>query len=153
MKCSLGISNFLEEISSFSHFVVFLYFFTSITEEGFLISPCFCLELCIQMVYLSFSPLPLASQDTGLYFWEDVEMDGLPLWLSGKESTCNEGVTGDTGLIPGSGRSPRGGHDNLLQCSCLEKQWTEKRGGLQPIALQRVRHDWRDSACMNRDHA
>ena len=27
MKCSLGISNFLEEISSLSHYVVFLYFF------------------------------------------------------------------------------------------------------------------------------
>ena len=36
MKCSLGIFNFLEEISSFSLFVVFLYFFALITEEGFL---------------------------------------------------------------------------------------------------------------------
>ena len=49
MKCSLGISNFLEEISSLSHSVVFLYFFALITEEGFLISPCYSLELCIQM--------------------------------------------------------------------------------------------------------
>ena len=36
MKCSLGISDFLEEISSFSHSVVFLYFFALIAEEGFL---------------------------------------------------------------------------------------------------------------------
>ena len=36
MKCSLGISNFLEEISSLSHSVVFLYLFALITEEGFL---------------------------------------------------------------------------------------------------------------------
>ena len=49
MKCSLGISNFLEEISSLSHSIVFLYFFALITEEGFLISPCYSLELCIQM--------------------------------------------------------------------------------------------------------
>ena len=35
MKCSLGISNFLEEISSLSHSVVFLYFFALITEEDF----------------------------------------------------------------------------------------------------------------------
>ena len=28
---------------------VFLYFFALITEEGFLISPCYSLELCIQM--------------------------------------------------------------------------------------------------------
>jgi len=33
MTCSLGISNFLEEISSLSHSVVFLYFLTSNTEE------------------------------------------------------------------------------------------------------------------------
>ena len=49
MKCSLGISNFLEEISSLSHSIVFLYFFSLITEEGFLISPCYSLKLCIQM--------------------------------------------------------------------------------------------------------
>ena len=56
MKCSLGISSFLEEISSLSHSIVFLYFFALITEEGFLISPCYSLELCIQMdVYFLFS--------------------------------------------------------------------------------------------------
>ena len=49
MKCSLVISNFLEEISSLSHSVVFLYFFALITEKGILISPCYSLELCIQM--------------------------------------------------------------------------------------------------------
>ena len=35
--------------SSLSHSVVFLYFFALIAEEGFLISPCYSLELCIQM--------------------------------------------------------------------------------------------------------
>ena len=35
MKCSLGISNFLEEISSLSHCIVFLYLFALITKEGF----------------------------------------------------------------------------------------------------------------------
>ena len=49
MKCFLGVSNFLEEISSLSHSVVFLYFFALIAGEGFLISPCYSLELCIQM--------------------------------------------------------------------------------------------------------
>ena len=39
----------LEEISSLSHCIVFLYFFALISEEGFLISPCYSLELCIQM--------------------------------------------------------------------------------------------------------
>ena len=49
MKYSLGISNFIEEIASLSHSIVFLYFFALITEEGFLISPCYSLELYIQM--------------------------------------------------------------------------------------------------------
>ena len=49
MKCSLGISIFLEDISSLSHSIVFLYFFALITVEGFPISPCYSLELCIQM--------------------------------------------------------------------------------------------------------
>ena len=48
MKCSLDISNFLEEISSLSHSIIFLYFFALITEEGFLISSC-SLELFIQI--------------------------------------------------------------------------------------------------------
>ena len=34
MKYSLGIPNFLEEISSLSYSIVFLYFFALITEEG-----------------------------------------------------------------------------------------------------------------------
>ena len=42
---------------------------------------------------------------------------GLPCWLSSKESALN---VGDAGLIPGSGRSPGGGHSNTLQYSCLE---------------------------------
>ena len=47
MKCSLGISNFLEELS-----IVFLYFFVLISEECFLISPCYSLELCISDGYI-----------------------------------------------------------------------------------------------------
>ena len=53
MKCSLGISNFLEEISSLSHSVVFLYFFALIAEEGFLISPCYSVEFCIQIILVA----------------------------------------------------------------------------------------------------
>ena len=53
MKCSLGISNFLEKISSLSHSIVFLYFFALIAEEGFLIDPCYSLEPYIHM-FISF---------------------------------------------------------------------------------------------------
>ena len=55
MKCSLDISNFLEEISSVSHSIVFLYFFAVITRKVFLSL------LAILWVYLSFSPFALAS--------------------------------------------------------------------------------------------
>ena len=50
MKFSFGISDFLEEFPSLSYSVVFLYFFALIAEEGFLISSCYSLELCIQML-------------------------------------------------------------------------------------------------------
>ena len=56
LPCSLGISNFLEVISSLSHSIVFLYFCVLITQKGFLISPCYSLELCIQiLVFFLFS--------------------------------------------------------------------------------------------------
>ena len=39
---------------------------------------------------------------------------------SGKEPPANAGDVKDTGSIPKSGGSPREGHGNPLQCSCLE---------------------------------
>ena len=47
-------------------------------------------------------------------------MMGFPQWLSWTESVYNAGVTVDVDLIPGLGRSPKGGHSNPLQYSCLE---------------------------------
>ena len=37
-----------------------------------------------------------------------------------KNLAVNAGGIRETGLIPGSGRSPGGGHGNPLQYSCLE---------------------------------
>ena len=37
-----------------------------------------------------------------------------------KNSFASAGDEKDMGSIPGLGRSPGGGHGNLLQCSCLE---------------------------------
>ena len=37
-----------------------------------------------------------------------------------KNLLANAGDTSNAGLIPGSGRSPGGGHGNPLQNSCLE---------------------------------
>ena len=45
---------------------------------------------------------------------------GLPWWLSGKESACNEWVAKDAGMILGLGRFPGEKHGNPLQYSCLE---------------------------------
>ena len=42
---------------------------------------------------------------------------GFPGGSNGKESICN---SGDTGLIPGSERSPGEGNGNPFQYSCLE---------------------------------
>ena len=42
---------------------------------------------------------------------------GLPGGSDGKESSCS---AGHQGCIPGWGRSPGEGNDNLLQYSCLE---------------------------------
>ena len=52
---------FLKRSLVFQHSITFLYFFAFIMEEGFLISPCYLLEFCIQMVYLFFSPLLFTS--------------------------------------------------------------------------------------------
>ena len=60
---------------------------------------------------------------------------GLPQGLINKESVCN---AEDPDSIPGSGRSPGGGHGNPLQCSCPENP---DPGDLQSIGSQRVRHD------------
>ena len=49
---------------------------------------------------------------------------------------------GDTGLIPGLGRSPGEGYGNPLQYSCLRIPWTEEPGGLQSMGSQTVRHNW-----------
>ena len=49
MKCSLDVSNFLEEISSFSHSSVLLSFLALFIEKGLLISPCYSLELSIPL--------------------------------------------------------------------------------------------------------
>ena len=50
-----------------------------------------------------------------------------------KEPACNAGDAGDTGLTPGLGGSPGGGHGNPLQYSCLENPTDRGAGRLQSI--------------------
>ena len=61
MKYSLGISNFLEEISSLYHSIVFLYFFALILRKAFLSFLAILWNSTFKWIYLSFSPLLFAS--------------------------------------------------------------------------------------------
>ena len=56
----------------------------------------------------------------------------------------------DTSLIPGSGRSPGGGHGNPLQYSCLENPMD--RRAWQPMVhrVTKYRHDWSSLARKHR---
>ena len=58
-----------------------------------------------------------------------------------KNLTVNAGDIRDAGSIPGSGRSPGGGHGNSLQYYCLENPMDRGAWRLQSIGSQRVRHD------------
>ena len=64
-----------------------------------------------------------------VYVYVSVYVCGFPGGSDGKESTCN---ARDLCAIPGSGRCPREGNGNLLQCSCLEISWTEVLGIYSP---------------------
>ena len=71
--------------------------------------------------------------DLNHFFW------GLPLWPSGKESTCN---AGDAGSIPESEKSPGRGNSNLLQYSCLENSMERRAWQATVSRVSKVRHDW-----------
>ena len=63
-----------------------------------------------------------------------------------KNLPANAGDGGDTGSVPGPGRSPGEGNGNPLQSSCLQNPMDSKPGGLQSIRFQRVSHDWSNLA-------
>ena len=48
---------------------------------------------------------------------------------------------GDSGSIPGSGRSPGEGNSNPCSTLAWEIPWTKELGGLQSMGSQRVGHD------------
>ena len=45
---------------------------------------------------------------------------------------------GETGSIPGSGRSPGGGNGNPFSILAWEVPWAEETGGLEFIGLQKL---------------
>ena len=73
--------------SSLSHSVVFLYFFALIAEEGFLISPCYSLELCIELCRATqYGWVMVESSDK---MWSTGEGNGKPLQYSCLENPIN----------------------------------------------------------------
>jgi len=56
MKCSLGISTFLEEFSSISHSIVFLYFFAAKDAEALYSQPKQDQEMTVAQIMNSLLP-------------------------------------------------------------------------------------------------
>ena len=52
--------------------------------------------------------------------WQNTSTRGFPGGSLVKNLPADAGDAGNEGLIPGSGRSPGGGHGNPLQYPCLE---------------------------------
>ena len=72
-------------------------------------------KLCINLTFVPLYLIPSFPHSSHPYHYSV-----LLSWLSRKESACSAGAIGYMGSIPGSGRSPGGGHGNPLQYSCLE---------------------------------
>ena len=58
-----------------------------------------------------------------------------------KNLPANVGDIRDTGSIPGSGRSPKGGNGNHSSILAWRIPWTEEPGRLQSIGSQTFGHD------------
>ena len=58
-----------------------------------------------------------------------------------KNLPASAGATGDTGLIPGWGRSPRERHSNTSSILTWRISWTEEPDRLQSTESHRVGHD------------
>ena len=175
MKCSLGISYFLEEISNLSNCIIFLYFFALITEEGFLISPCYSFKLCIQMgMSFLFSCVIHGILQTRILEWvafRSSRGSSQPMdqtWVSCFAGwfftfkllvlqVSNPGFLGDSvvknlpanagdmGLIPGSGRFLGEGNGNPHQYSCLGNPMD--RGAWKASELTKNQTQLSDWAC------
>ena len=62
--------------------------------------------------------------------------------LAVKNLPADAGDLRGMGSIPGSGRSPIGGHGNTMQYSCLENPHGQRSlVGYSPLGQQRVGHD------------
>ena len=83
-----------------------------------------CTRVCIEPLstfkyFLQGSEQPRLLSTQGLFAWT-MRTEGFPGSSVVKYLPANAGGAGDSSSIPGSGRSPGGGHGNPLQYSCLE---------------------------------
>ena len=69
-------------------------------------------------------------------------IQGSPGGTDLKDLPDSAGNTRDTGLIPGSGRSPGVGNSSPLQYSCLENSMDRGTWQATILGLKKVRHDW-----------
>ena len=66
-----------------------------------------------------------------------------------KNLPANSGEINGVGLIPGLGRSPRGGHGHHSSTLAWRIPWIEEPSGLQSWGSQRVGHNWCDLTSMH----
>ena len=71
---------------------------------------------------------------------------GFPGGTVVKNPPGNARIARDVGLIPGSGRSPGGGHDNPPSSLAWRFPQTEESDGLKFMGSQRLRQDFSDLA-------
>ena len=76
------------------------------------------------------------------FWWAVWLLTGFPGGLVIKNLPTNAGDAGDSGLIPGLGRSPGKRNGNPLQCSCLQNPTDSRAWGATVHGVKRVKNDW-----------
>ena len=168
MKSSLGVSNFLEEISSLSHCIVFLFLcrdhwgrlsYLSLLFSGTLHSNGYIFPFLLCLLLLFFSQLFVRPPQTAvllfcisffffaLLYLYSCKVISLQLKKKQKNkknrSSSHAGDERAMDLIPGLGRSPGGGNRRHSSILAGIISWTEEPGKLQSMGSQRVRHSWK----------
>ena len=155
MKYSLGISNCLVEVSGLFHSIVFLCFFALITEEGFLISPCYFLELWKRSVFIPNPKMGNAKECSNyckIMFFSHASKVILKNHLARPEQYMNQELPD---VLSGF-RKGRGTRDQIANiCWIIEKArekaiaphsstlawkipWTDEPGGLQSMVSSKL---------------
>ena len=84
---------------------------------------------------------PIQGLNPGLPHYRQILYHLCPRWLNVNNPPGNTGDEGDTGSIPGSGRSPGEGNGNPLQYSCLKNSMDREAWWATVHGSQTVGHD------------